>query len=62
MKLPVPAVRLRDEAAAARILWSAGMVPRDARAAIAGVRAVVRLGPFGGLPRTALPCTATPPR
>ncbi len=50
MKLPVPAVRLRDEAAAARILWSAGMVPRDARAAIAGVRAVVRLGPFGGLP------------
>ena len=50
MKLPGPAVRLRDEAAAARILWSAGMVPRDARAAIAGVRAVVRLGPFGGLP------------
>lgn len=50
MNLRGPATRLRDEAAAARILWAAGMVPRDPRRAVAGVRAVARSGPFGGLP------------
>ncbi|MFC9517240.1 AMP-binding protein [Nocardiaceae bacterium NPDC056970] len=50
MKLRTTATRLRNEAAAARVLWTAGMVPRRPRAAVAGVRAVARLGPFGGLP------------
>ncbi|MCA1007889.1 AMP-binding protein [Rhodococcus hoagii] len=50
MKLRTTATRLRNEAAAARVLWTAGMVPREPRAAVAGVRAVARLGPFGGLP------------
>lgn len=50
MRSLFPTVGFRTEAAAARILWSAGMIPRDPRGAITGVRAVARLGPFGGLP------------
>ncbi|MGW5075062.1 AMP-binding protein [Rhodococcus sp. NPDC004095] len=42
--------RVRNEAVAARILWRAGMVSGRPRALAAGVRAVARLGPFGGLP------------
>ncbi|CAM2898622.1 AMP-binding protein [Prescottella defluvii] len=42
-------MRIVDEVASAGVLWRAGMVPRNPRAAAVGARAVARLGPFGGL-------------
>lgn len=50
MNVGAVTARLRVEALAARILWDAGMIPRDPRTLVSGVRAVARLGPFGGLP------------
>lgn len=50
MNVGTVTARLRVEALAARILWDAGLCPRNPRALVSGVRAVARLGPFGGLP------------
>ncbi|CAM3590975.1 AMP-binding protein [Smaragdicoccus niigatensis] len=50
MKIPTRLTRLRDEIAAVEVLRRAGIVPTDPRALVAGGRAIVQLGPLGGLP------------
>src|SRR5437879_11405827 len=50
MKSPSFARRLADAARAARILWQAGLVPRDLRVLRAGRRATRRFGAMGGMP------------
>lgn len=50
--------RLASELASARVLWRAGMVPRDPRALAAGAKAARKWGQLGGLPAT---CAAIHP-